>query len=77
MVRGSGLGSGLGFPAVVRGEAHLGAVMSLLVPDRVFGCHLQTLCQREGTTVPKFVQVCLDAVEKRGMLCCQSKVQPS
>ncbi|XP_029693079.1 rho GTPase-activating protein 15 [Takifugu rubripes] len=38
-----------------------------LIKDQVFGCHLQTLCQREGTTVPKFVQVCLDAVEKRGL----------
>lgn len=37
-----------------------------LVSDRVFGCHLSTLCEREGTTVPKFVQICLDAVEKRG-----------
>ena len=34
--------------------------------DRVFGCHLLTLCEREGTTVPKFVQICLDAVDKRG-----------
>uniref|UniRef100_A0A671TTG8 Rho GTPase-activating protein 15 n=1 Tax=Sparus aurata TaxID=8175 RepID=A0A671TTG8_SPAAU len=38
-----------------------------LIKDRVFGCHLSTLCEREGTTVPKFVQICLDAVEKRGM----------
>ena len=40
----------------------------LLVSDRVFGCHLLTLCQREGATVPRFVHSCLDAVEKRGML---------
>uniref|UniRef100_A0A3Q3K6R2 Rho GTPase-activating protein 15 n=1 Tax=Monopterus albus TaxID=43700 RepID=A0A3Q3K6R2_MONAL len=38
-----------------------------LIKDRVFGCHLSTLCKREGTTVPKFVQICLDAVEKRGL----------
>nr|XP_033473009.1 rho GTPase-activating protein 15 [Epinephelus lanceolatus] len=38
-----------------------------LIKDRVFGCHLLTLCQREGTTVPKFVQTCLDAVDKRGL----------
>lgn len=37
------------------------------VSDRVFGCHLSTLCEREGTTVPKFVKICLDAVDKRGM----------
>nr|XP_046259613.1 rho GTPase-activating protein 15 [Scatophagus argus] len=38
-----------------------------LIKDRVFGCHLATLCEREGTTVPKFVRICLDAVEKRGL----------
>ncbi|XP_073329915.1 rho GTPase-activating protein 15 [Pagrus major] len=38
-----------------------------LIKDRVFGCHLSTLCEREGTTVPRFVQICLDAVEKRGL----------
>ncbi|XP_017296370.1 rho GTPase-activating protein 15 isoform X1 [Kryptolebias marmoratus] len=38
-----------------------------LIKDRVFGCHLLTLCEREGTTVPKFVKTCLDTVEKRGL----------
>ncbi|KAM3608351.1 uncharacterized protein V6R79_023612 [Siganus canaliculatus] len=38
-----------------------------LIKDRVFGCNLATLCEREGTTVPKFVRICLDAVEKRGL----------
>ncbi|KAM6934675.1 rho GTPase-activating protein 15 [Xenentodon cancila] len=38
-----------------------------IIKDRVFGCHLLTLCKREGTTIPKFVQMCLDAVEKRGL----------
>ncbi|XP_040005189.1 rho GTPase-activating protein 15 [Xiphias gladius] len=38
-----------------------------LIKDRVFGCHLSTLCEREGTTVPNFVQICLDAVDKRGL----------
>ncbi|XP_037345101.2 rho GTPase-activating protein 15 [Pungitius pungitius] len=38
-----------------------------LIKDRVFGCHLLTLCEREGTTVPKFVQICVDAVEKKGL----------
>lgn len=37
--------------------------------DQVFGCHLLTLCEREGTTVPTFVQICMDAVDKRGMSC--------
>ncbi|XP_034417979.1 rho GTPase-activating protein 15 isoform X1 [Cyclopterus lumpus] len=38
-----------------------------LIKDRVFGCHLLTLCEREGTTVPRFVHICLDAVDKRGL----------
>ncbi|XP_074514134.1 rho GTPase-activating protein 15 isoform X1 [Sebastes fasciatus] len=38
-----------------------------LIKDRVFGCHLLTLCEREGTTVPRFTQICLDAIEKRGL----------
>ncbi|XP_067458863.1 rho GTPase-activating protein 15 isoform X2 [Thunnus thynnus] len=38
-----------------------------LIKDRVFGCNLLTLCEREGTTVPRFVQICLDAVDKRGL----------
>ncbi|XP_029942601.1 rho GTPase-activating protein 15-like [Salarias fasciatus] len=37
------------------------------IKDRVFGCNLSTLCEREGTTVPKFVQTCIRAVEKRGL----------
>uniref|UniRef100_UPI0037E6FB24 rho GTPase-activating protein 15 isoform X2 n=1 Tax=Semicossyphus pulcher TaxID=241346 RepID=UPI0037E6FB24 len=38
-----------------------------LIKDRVFGCHLLTLCEREGHTVPRFVQICVDAVDKRGL----------
>ncbi|XP_063743950.1 rho GTPase-activating protein 15 isoform X2 [Eleginops maclovinus] len=38
-----------------------------LIKDRVFGCHLLTLCEREGSTVPRFVQLCLNAIEKRGL----------
>ncbi|KAB5576775.1 hypothetical protein PHYPO_G00202340 [Pangasianodon hypophthalmus] len=38
-----------------------------LIKDCVFGCHMLTLCQREGTTVPKFVQLCVKEVEKRGL----------
>lgn len=38
-----------------------------LIKDRVFGCHLSTLCAREGNTVPRFVKMCLDAVDKRGL----------
>uniref|UniRef100_W5KZY0 Rho GTPase-activating protein 15 n=1 Tax=Astyanax mexicanus TaxID=7994 RepID=W5KZY0_ASTMX len=38
-----------------------------LIKDCVFGCHMLTLCQREGTTVPRFVQMCVTEVEKRGL----------
>ncbi|XP_059826236.1 rho GTPase-activating protein 15 [Hypanus sabinus] len=38
-----------------------------LIKDRVFGCHLAVLCKREGTTVPKFVKLCIETVEKRGL----------
>ncbi|XP_048834454.1 rho GTPase-activating protein 15 isoform X1 [Brienomyrus brachyistius] len=38
-----------------------------LIKDRVFGCHLITLCQREGTNVPSFVRLCIEAVERRGL----------
>ncbi|XP_053568601.1 rho GTPase-activating protein 15 [Bombina bombina] len=38
-----------------------------LIKDQVFGCHLETLCKRENTTVPYFVKLCIDAVEKRGL----------
>nr|XP_043875604.1 rho GTPase-activating protein 15 [Solea senegalensis] len=38
-----------------------------LIKDRVFGCKLSTLCEREGTIVPKFIRMCLDAVDKRGL----------
>ncbi|XP_069791138.1 rho GTPase-activating protein 15 isoform X4 [Narcine bancroftii] len=38
-----------------------------LIKDQVFGCHIDILCKREGTTVPKFVKICIEAVEKRGL----------
>uniref|UniRef100_A0A4W3KGJ0 Rho GTPase activating protein 27 n=1 Tax=Callorhinchus milii TaxID=7868 RepID=A0A4W3KGJ0_CALMI len=38
-----------------------------LIKDQVFGCRLETLCDREKENVPKFVQLCIDAVEKRGL----------
>ncbi|XP_063070316.1 rho GTPase-activating protein 15 [Engraulis encrasicolus] len=38
-----------------------------LIKDRVFGCHLLTLCSREGTTVPKFIRLCIQEVERRGL----------
>nr|XP_015213870.1 PREDICTED: rho GTPase-activating protein 15 [Lepisosteus oculatus]XP_015213871.1 PREDICTED: rho GTPase-activating protein 15 [Lepisosteus oculatus] len=38
-----------------------------IIKDQVFGCHLITLCEREGTTTPTFVKQCVEAVEKRGL----------
>lgn len=38
-----------------------------IIKDQVFGCHLATLCQRENSTVPNFVRMCIEALEKRGL----------
>ncbi|XP_058867448.1 rho GTPase-activating protein 15 isoform X4 [Acipenser ruthenus] len=38
-----------------------------LIKDQVFGCRLDALCEREKTTVPKFVRLCVEAVERRGL----------
>ncbi|XP_017309931.1 rho GTPase-activating protein 27 isoform X1 [Ictalurus punctatus] len=37
------------------------------IKDSVFGCHLDTLCHRENTTVPRFVEKCIKSVERRGL----------
>lgn len=37
------------------------------IRDNVFGCHLDTLCHRENTTIPKFVEKCIKVVERRGL----------
>ncbi|KAK2820647.1 hypothetical protein Q5P01_023606 [Channa striata] len=37
------------------------------IRENVFGCHLTTLCARERTTVPSFVEKCVKAVERRGL----------
>uniref|UniRef100_UPI00398F4301 rho GTPase-activating protein 27-like isoform X2 n=1 Tax=Pristiophorus japonicus TaxID=55135 RepID=UPI00398F4301 len=37
------------------------------IQDQVFGCGLEDLCQRESTTVPRFVRQCIQTVEKRGL----------
>lgn len=34
--------------------------------DQVFGCSLEMLCERERSTVPRFVRLCTEAVERRG-----------
>uniref|UniRef100_A0A3P8XEG1 Rho GTPase activating protein 12b n=1 Tax=Esox lucius TaxID=8010 RepID=A0A3P8XEG1_ESOLU len=35
--------------------------------DQVFGCSLSSLCQRENTSVPNFVTMCIDHVENTGL----------
>ena len=34
--------------------------------ERVFGCHIATLCEREKTTVPSFIAMCIESIEKKG-----------
>ncbi|KAL2091440.1 hypothetical protein ACEWY4_013703 [Coilia grayii] len=38
-----------------------------LIKDQVFGCSLEMLCERERSTVPRFVRMCIDAVNRRGL----------
>uniref|UniRef100_A0A674NZ39 Rho GTPase activating protein 12 n=1 Tax=Takifugu rubripes TaxID=31033 RepID=A0A674NZ39_TAKRU len=38
------------------------------IKDQVFGSSLTSLCQRENSSVPNFVQMCIDHVEKTGMI---------
>ncbi|KAL1006755.1 hypothetical protein UPYG_G00076430 [Umbra pygmaea] len=37
------------------------------IKDQVFGCSLSSLCQRENTSVPNFVTMCIDHVEQTGL----------
>ncbi|KAM5157690.1 rho GTPase-activating protein 12 isoform 7-T7 [Mantella aurantiaca] len=37
------------------------------IKDQVFGSSLAGLCQRENTTVPKFVKMCIDHIEEHGL----------
>ncbi|TRY90988.1 hypothetical protein DNTS_023019 [Danionella cerebrum] len=37
------------------------------IKDQVFGCSLSSLCQRENSTVPLFVWMCIEHVEKNGL----------
>ncbi|KAF6716623.1 Rho GTPase-activating protein 12 [Oryzias melastigma] len=37
------------------------------IKDQVFGCSLASLCQRENSTVPHFVKLCIDHVESKGL----------
>lgn len=54
---------------MLRSESKLVCFMTVLYflsPDQVFGCALSSLCQRENTTVPNFVKMCIDNVENNG-----------
>uniref|UniRef100_A0A8C6TSZ6 Rho GTPase activating protein 27 n=1 Tax=Neogobius melanostomus TaxID=47308 RepID=A0A8C6TSZ6_9GOBI len=37
------------------------------IKDQVFGCSLSALCQRENSTVPRFVKMCIEHVENDGL----------
>ncbi|XP_014869991.1 rho GTPase-activating protein 27-like isoform X5 [Poecilia latipinna] len=37
------------------------------IRDNVFGCHLDVLCHRENSIIPKFVEKCIKTVERRGL----------
>uniref|UniRef100_A0A3B4DK85 Rho GTPase activating protein 12b n=1 Tax=Pygocentrus nattereri TaxID=42514 RepID=A0A3B4DK85_PYGNA len=37
------------------------------IKDQVFGCSLTSLCARENTSVPNFVRMCIEHVEKTGL----------
>ncbi|KAK7898961.1 hypothetical protein WMY93_019814 [Mugilogobius chulae] len=38
-----------------------------LIKDQVFGCRLEMLCEREKSSIPRFVRLCTEAVERRGL----------
>ncbi|XP_046709892.1 rho GTPase-activating protein 12b isoform X11 [Silurus meridionalis] len=37
------------------------------IKDQVFGCSMTSLCSRENTAVPNFVQMCIEHVENTGL----------
>ncbi|XP_034028242.1 rho GTPase-activating protein 12b isoform X2 [Thalassophryne amazonica] len=37
------------------------------IKDQVFGCSLASLCQRENTSMPNFVRMCIEHVESTGL----------
>ncbi|XP_077979247.1 rho GTPase-activating protein 15-like isoform X2 [Glandiceps talaboti] len=38
-----------------------------IIQDRVFGSHLVQLCEKERSSVPKFVIMCIACIDKRGL----------
>lgn len=45
--------------------------------DQVFGCRLEMLCEREKSTVPRFVRLCTEAVERRGTVAADMQPAPA
>ncbi|KAF7241878.1 Rho GTPase-activating protein 15 [Varanus komodoensis] len=37
-----------------------------IIKDQVFGSYLHRVCERDGSTVPHFVKMCISTVEERG-----------
>uniref|UniRef100_A0A8D2J7Y4 Rho GTPase-activating protein 15 n=1 Tax=Varanus komodoensis TaxID=61221 RepID=A0A8D2J7Y4_VARKO len=38
-----------------------------IIKDQVFGSYLHRVCERDGSTVPHFVKMCISTVEERGL----------
>ncbi|XP_026573587.1 rho GTPase-activating protein 15 [Pseudonaja textilis] len=38
-----------------------------IIKDQIFGAYLHNVCERDGSTVPHFVKICIKAVEERGL----------
>ncbi|XP_076807372.1 rho GTPase-activating protein 12-like isoform X4 [Clavelina lepadiformis] len=38
-----------------------------IIKESVFGCRLDKLCEKENTTVPSFIKLCVEEVERRGL----------
>lgn len=53
---------------ILRSGLQLKPVLLLMSPEQVFGSSLSSLCQRENTSVPNFVKMCIDHVENTGII---------
>ncbi|XP_013922478.1 PREDICTED: uncharacterized protein LOC106549373 [Thamnophis sirtalis] len=38
-----------------------------IIKDQIFGAYLHNVCEHDGSTVPRFVKMCIKAVEERGV----------
>lgn len=53
---------------ILRSGLQLKPVLLLMSPEQVFGSSLSSLCQRENTSVPNFVKMCIGHVENTGII---------